>query len=130
MVVGSQAQTQPEPQKPTAQGIDSSAEEAAKPQESKPSQEVESVPVAVARQRLDLSEQREAIMARYAQQQVACWQKFAVNDCLIEARRIRRQALQPIRQQELVLNAQERAWRTSEREQRLLDKQPAPEHKP
>jgi len=130
MVAGSQAQTQAEPQKPTAQGISSSVEEAAKPQESKPTQEVESVPAAVARQRQDLNAQREAIMVRYAQQQVACWQKFAVNACLTEARRIRRQTLEPIRQQELVLNAQERAWRTAEREQRMLDKQPAPENKP
>jgi hypothetical protein len=43
---------------------------------------------------------------------------------LIETRRIRRQALDPLSQQDLVLNAQEREWRSAQREQRLLGKQP------
>lgn len=81
-------------------------------------------PEALALQRQALQLAREAILAAYAQQQSACWQKFAVNACLSEARRTRRQALEPIRQQELALNAQERAERTAAREQRLLDKQP------
>jgi hypothetical protein len=84
----------------------------------------------IARQRQAVAALREAIMKSDEQRQAACWQKFAVNACLIETRRIRRQALDPLVQQELVLNAQERAWRSEQREQRLLDKQPNPQAAP
>ena len=78
---------------------------------------------AIARQRQALVAQRNAITQAEAAQQSACWQKFAVNACLTEARRARRQALEPLRQQELALNAQERLWRTEQRERRLQGKQ-------
>jgi len=81
------------------------------------------LPEAITRQRQALALQRNAIGQAEAQQQVVCWQKFAVNACLSEARRARRQALEPLRQQELALNAQERLWRTEQRERRLQNKQ-------
>jgi hypothetical protein len=82
------------------------------------------VPSEIARQRQAVAAQREAILKSDEQRQAACWQKFAVNVCLTETRRIRRQALDPLAQQDLVLNAQEREWRSAQREQRLLGKQP------
>lgn len=82
------------------------------------------VPQDITRQRQDLAVKREAIMKSDEQRQILCWQKFAVNACLIETRRIRRQALDPLAQQELVLNAREREWRSVQREQRMLGKQP------
>ena len=88
------------------------------------------VPAEIARQRQAVSAMREAILKSDEQRQAACWQKFAVNTCLIEARRIRRQALDPLAQQDLVLNAQEREWRSAQREQRLLGKQPETQAKP
>ena len=88
------------------------------------------VPAEIARQRPTLATLREAILKSDEQRQAACWQKFAVNACLIETRRIRRQALDPLAQQDLVLNAQEREWRSAQREQRLLDKQPATQAAP
>jgi len=81
------------------------------------------VPEVIARQRQALEAQRSAIEQAEQIQQAACWQKFAVNVCLSEARLARRQALAPLRQQELALNAQERAWRNAQRERRLQDKQ-------
>lgn len=81
------------------------------------------VPEAIARQRQVLAAQRSAILQAEADQTAECWQKFAVNACLSEARRTRRQALEPLREQELALNAQERLWRTEQRERRLLNKQ-------
>lgn len=78
---------------------------------------------AITRQRQALAAQRNAIGQDEAQQQVVCWQKFAVNACLSDARRVRRQALEPLRQLELALNAQERLWRTEQRERRLQGKQ-------
>lgn len=80
------------------------------------------VPAVLAHQRQILSAQREAIVLAYDKQKEACWQKFAVNPCLIEARRVRRQALEPIQKQELTLNAQERLWRTEQRDLRLQNK--------
>jgi hypothetical protein len=81
------------------------------------------LPEAITRQRQALAQQRNAIGQAEAAQQTGCWQKFAVNACLSEARRTRRQALEPLRQQELALNAQERLWRTEQRERRLQNKQ-------
>lgn len=82
------------------------------------------VPERLAQERLALAVQRDAILQTYEKAMAACWQKFAVNACLVEARRARRQALDPLAQQELALNAQERAWRSEQRERRLQDKQP------
>jgi hypothetical protein len=81
------------------------------------------LPEAITRHRQTLAAQRSAIGQAEAAQQAVCWQKFAVNACLSEARRARRQALEPLRQQEVALNAQERLWRTEQRERRLQGKQ-------
>jgi hypothetical protein len=81
------------------------------------------VPEAIKRQRQALAAQSSAIVQTEQMQQAACWQKFAVNACLSDARLIRRQALAPLRQQELALNAQERSWRNEQRERRLQVKQ-------
>jgi hypothetical protein len=88
------------------------------------SSELQTEPQDIAIQRQALAEQRDAILKNDEQRQAMCWQKFAVNACLIESRRIRRQALDPLAQQELVLNARERAWRSTQRDLRLLGKQP------
>lgn len=97
------------------------------PQPSQPSTQAapmpDALPEAITRHRQALAAQRSAIGQTEAQQQAVCWQKFAVNACLSEARRARRQALEPLRQQELALNAQERLWRTEQREKRLQGKQ-------
>jgi hypothetical protein len=82
------------------------------------------VPTEIARQRQAMAILREDILKSDEQRQAECWQKFAVNACLIETRRIRRQALDPLAKQDLVLNALEREWRSAQREQRLLGKQP------
>ena len=75
----------------------------------------------VTRQRID--REREAIQSTLLREQQACRQGFWVNACLSEARRARRQALEPLRQQELALNAQERLWRNEQRDKRLQGKQ-------
>lgn len=100
------------------------------PSESAPASEDLQVPAFIAQQRQALALQRDAIVRADQAQQLACWQKFAVNACLIESRRVRRQALVPLDRQELVLNAQERQWRTEQREKRLQGKQPDSRDKP
>ncbi len=98
------------------------------PQESHRSaaQQNDNVPEVIARQRDALSIKREAVMQAYEVQKKLCWQKFAVNPCLNDARRQRRQALHPLQEQELSLNAQERLWRTEQRNLRLQNKSPLP----
>jgi hypothetical protein len=88
------------------------------------------VPEVIARQRQALEAQRSAIVQAEQMQQAACWQKFAVNACLSEARLVRRRALAPLRQQELALNAQERSWRNAQRERRLQGKPSEPRGAP
>jgi hypothetical protein len=85
--------------------------------------DADALPQAITRQRQALAAQRSVIGQAEEAQQAVCWQKFAVNACLSEARRARRQALEPLRQQELALNAQERLWRTEQRDKRLQGKQ-------
>ena len=75
-------------------------------------------------QREAIASERDGVMALYQEDAKACWQKFAVNACLSDARRKRREALEPLRQQDLLLNAQERQWRTEQRHLRLEGKQP------
>ena len=74
-------------------------------------------------QREAIALDRQAVMRTYEEAAKACWQKFAVNHCLSDARKIRRAALEPLRQKDLVLNTQERLWRTEQRDLRLQDKQ-------
>jgi hypothetical protein len=112
-----------------AQNLDDAAVQNLAPDLSANAQNMD-VPADIARQRQTVATLREAILKSDEQRQAACWQKFAVNACLIETRRLRRQALDPLAQQDLVLNAQEREWRSAQREQRLQDKQPAPQAAP
>ncbi|MGV0960860.1 MAG: hypothetical protein ACOYB1_13605 [Limnohabitans sp.] len=86
-------------------------------------QATDDVPDAIAKERLVLSAKRSAVLAEFETRSQACWQKFAVNTCLMQARRIRRADMEPIRQAELALNEQERQWRTQQRNERLQNKQ-------
>ena len=82
------------------------------------------VPDFIRVQRDDIQQQRETITAAFTREEKLCWQKFAVNACLRDARQQRRLALEPLRQKDLLLNAQERNWRSEQRELRLQGKQP------
>lgn len=84
----------------------------------------------IAAQRLRLQSERSTIEQQHDARQRECWQRFAVNDCLHEVRRSRYNALDPLRAQELQLNAQERAWRTQQRDERLREKANAAERQP
>jgi hypothetical protein len=75
-------------------------------------------------QRQAIEQDREVVLSAYELAAKACWQRFAVNHCLSDARKARRAALEPLRQQDLVLNTQERLWRTEQRDLRLQGKQP------
>lgn len=93
-----------------------------------PPQEAD-VPARLSSERQRLQAERSAIEQRHEALMRECWQRFAVNDCLREVRRQRHAALDPLQAQELQLNAQERAWRSGQREERLRDKS-APQENP
>lgn len=62
-----------------------------------------------------IATERSQAETRFAAQEVACYQKFAVNDCLNAAKSQRRERLSDLRRQELTLNAAERKRRASDR---------------
>ncbi|MDA7416143.1 hypothetical protein PGB34_07160 [Xenophilus arseniciresistens] len=70
--------------------------------------------------------QRRVIDARHAQERAACYQRFAVEDCLRESRRRLRDDTDDLRRQETMLNDMQRKRRGAEQLERLEAKQAAP----
>ena len=66
-------------------------------------------------QRARLAEARSHTEAQYKAEEKACYSKFAVNDCLAGAKARRRQAVEDLRRQEIVINDAERKLRAAER---------------
>jgi hypothetical protein len=79
---------------------------------------------AIAAQRLVIEADKKIVLDQFQIESKACWQVFAVNDCLANARRLKYQQLAPLDQREVVLNAKHRELKERERQQRLLDKAP------
>ncbi len=77
-----------------------------------------------------LNEAKNQVLLRYQNEAKACWQLFAVNDCLAKAKREKYQRLAPIEQLEISLNTQRRALKEADRIQRLNDKPAASEGSP
>ena len=67
---------------------------------------------------------RSAAHQRFHDEELACWQRFAVNACVRKARVERRAAIDRLRQEDLLLNEMERQRRTAERLRALERKQP------
>lgn len=84
-------------------------------------QTLEERDLAIAQERAQLARQREQVQQDYDHAAKACWQRFAVNDCLAKARQARRTQSEPLRQRELELNALYRALREERRQLRLQD---------
>ena len=79
---------------------------------------------AIAAQRQVIEAEKKIVLDRFQSESKACWQVFAVNDCLAKARRLKYQQLAPLDQREVVLNAKHRELKERERQQRLSDKAP------
>jgi hypothetical protein len=73
-------------------------------------------------QRLVLAEEKKKVFEQFQANSKACWQKFAVNDCLSNVRQQKYQSLRPLDQREIELNTRQRALKEIERRQRLSDK--------
>ena len=73
-------------------------------------------------QRMVLAEEKKKVFDQFQDNAKACWQKFAVNDCLAKARQQKYQSLNPLDQREIELNTRQRALKEIERRLRLSDK--------
>lgn len=69
-----------------------------------------------------LIDQKAQVLQIYQSDVKACWQNFAVNDCLAKATRDKYQRLAPIEQLEIILNAKRRELKEADRIQRLNEK--------
>lgn len=72
--------------------------------------------------RARIARDRAETNARYASQEAACYQKFAVNDCLENARQLRRQSLGVLSREEIGLNEARRRRASAARQQTLAEK--------
>ncbi|MFO6419494.1 hypothetical protein ACLBKS_04755 [Hylemonella sp. W303a] len=113
-VVMANAQDQsPQPTQPPAQVVD-------------PGRVAEPAPYDAeldARERVRIRHERERGEAEYKQAQVDCYQRFAVNSCLREARRARRVETDRLRKQEIALDDSKRAAEVQSRKQALEARQ-------
>ncbi|MBR6976013.1 MAG: hypothetical protein IKH84_03830, partial [Ottowia sp.] len=82
----------------------------------------EDFPAWLAAERERIATERDAAHTTLTTREAKCWRRFAVNACLQRARTAQREALQALQQQELALNAHERAHRARHVEQRLEEK--------
>ena len=74
-------------------------------------------------ERSRIASARSAAQQRFHDAELACWRRFAVNDCVRKARVERRTAMDQLRQEELLLTEMERQRRTAERLRQLEQKQ-------
>ncbi len=69
-----------------------------------------------------INNEREGFEAQYALQEAACYQRFAVNDCLREVRARKRVSMEALRRQEIILNDVKRKTRALEQAKRAQEK--------
>lgn len=65
-------------------------------------------------ERAKMDQTRQVAEARFQEEEVACYQRFAVNDCLLEARARLRAVQTDLRYRRNVLNAMERQSRAAQ----------------
>ena len=74
-------------------------------------------------ERARLAAERQALLDGFAQEELACQQRFFVNACVEDVSRRRREALAPLRARELELDDAERQRRAAERRAAIEAKQ-------
>jgi colicin import membrane protein len=84
----------------------------------------------LAAERARVKEERSAVARRAEQEQVACYQKFAVEDCLRESRRTRRALDDDLKRQEAAMNDIDRKRRAAAQLDRLDKAAPRPQDDP
>ncbi len=64
-----------------------------------------------AQQRVWIAATRANYDTQFKAQEIACYQRFAVNDCLIDSRRTQREVMADLRRQEILINDAQRKRR-------------------
>ena len=64
-------------------------------------------------QRKWIADTREKYRVDFAIREAACYQRFAVNDCLLESRRLQRELMADLRRQEVLINDTQRKRRAA-----------------
>lgn len=77
-------------------------------------------------QRAWIARTRIAHDAHFNAQEIACYQRFAVNDCLLESRRAQREVMGDLRRQEILINDAQRKRRAAQQLLRTDEKLSAP----
>lgn len=67
-----------------------------------------------AEQREWIARTRTAYEARFKAQEIACYQLFAVNDCLLDSRRTQRELMGDLRRQEILIKDAQRKRRAAQ----------------
>ncbi len=75
--------------------------------------------------RARIAQERKSALDSFAVDEVACYQKFQVNSCLVDARSRRSAALSNLNRQEVALNDAQRQREGAEKLERLADKKAA-----
>ena len=76
-------------------------------------------------ERARIRAERDALDLGFEKQEAGCYQRFAVNDCLVKIRAVKRDALADLRRQELSLNAAEARRRAADQLARIEEKSSA-----
>ncbi len=67
-----------------------------------------------AQQRESIAQMRAQYQAQFRDREIACYQRFAVNDCLAKSRRSERDLMADLRRQEILINDAQRKRRGAE----------------
>ena len=94
---------------------------------SDPPAQPQSAPSFTEVERSRIERERAAEMRRQQQVESGCYQRFAVNACLLERRVKHRELMADLKRQEIALNDRERRLRSSEQLRRIEDKVSSPE---
>jgi len=77
----------------------------------------------IAALREDLAQRRAALDAAHERSRVECYQRFAVNDCLLAAKRLRGEQMGDLRRQDIALNDLERKRKSAEQVRKMEARQ-------
>lgn len=73
-------------------------------------------------ERARIQQERDALELSFQGEETACYQRFAVTDCMVKIRAVRREALADLRRQEISLNSTEAKRKAAEQIARLEQK--------
>jgi colicin import membrane protein len=73
-------------------------------------------------ERTRIQQERDALDLSFRSEEVACYQRFAVTDCMVKIRAVRREAVADLRRQEISLNSTDAKRKAAEQIARIEEK--------